>query len=150
MLLMGEGVYKDIKRLKVLLKYFYIWLFQQFEQDLRDHVESTLEMSMPLLTEVSEVTRRVTLKGDRVEVVGKWLLDLGFWTMKFYENKYIYTHLSEYVCLVRISWSGRTIISMVYDIPNGKILRLLHLACWWPLNVSVFSWSRTFLECTFT
>jgi hypothetical protein len=70
------------------------------------------------------VTRRVTLKGDRVEVVGRWLLDLGFWTMKFYENKYIYTHLSEYICLVRISWSGRTIISMVYDIPNGKILRL--------------------------
>jgi hypothetical protein len=33
---------------------------------------------MPLLTEVSEVTRRVTLKGDRVEVVGRWLLDLGF------------------------------------------------------------------------
>jgi len=53
--------------------------------------------------------------------------------MKFYENKYIYTHVSEYVCLVRISWSGRTIISMVYDIPNGKILWLLHLACWWPL-----------------
>lgn len=109
--------------MKVLLKYFYIWLFQQFEEDLRDHVESALEMTMPLLTEVSEVTRRVTLKGDRVEVVGRWLLDLGFWTMKFYENKYIYTHLSEYICLVRISWSGRTIISMVYDIPNGKILR---------------------------
>jgi hypothetical protein len=75
---MGEGGYKDIKRLKVLLKYFYILLFQQFEEDLRDHVESALEMTMPLLTEVSEVTRRVTLKGDRVEVVGRWLLDLGF------------------------------------------------------------------------
>jgi hypothetical protein len=75
---MGEGRYKDIKRLKVLLKYFYILLFQQFEEDLRDHVESALEMTMPLLTEVSEVTRRVTLKGDRVEVVGRWLLDLGF------------------------------------------------------------------------
>lgn len=102
-----------IRRLKVLLKYIYILLFQQFEQDVRDHVESTLELSMPLLTEVSEVTRRVTLKGDRVEVVGKWLLDLGFWTIKFYKNKYIYTHLHEYVCLVRISWSRRTIISMM-------------------------------------
>lgn len=52
--------------------------FQQFEKDLKSHIEETVEMRFPLLTEVSEVTRRVTLKGNHVELVGRWLIDKGF------------------------------------------------------------------------
>ncbi|XP_076100482.1 large ribosomal subunit protein mL49-like [Mytilus galloprovincialis] len=52
-----------------------IW---QFEKDLKSHIEETVEMRFPLLTEVSEVTRRVTLKGNHVELAGRWLIDKGF------------------------------------------------------------------------
>ncbi|XP_063418586.1 large ribosomal subunit protein mL49-like [Mytilus trossulus] len=52
-----------------------IW---QFEKDLKSHIEETVGMRFALLTEVSEVTRRVTLKGNHVETVGRWLIDKGF------------------------------------------------------------------------
>lgn len=49
------------------------------EKDLRCYLEKVLDTDeAPVLTEVSEVTRRVTIKGNLVELVGKWLVEKGF------------------------------------------------------------------------